>query len=206
MVNNLLGQSSDPGDPPSPVGPAFQSLDPQEHPWLTGEVQKLHPQFVRKEILAGWITTGVLALGSGFGLAIFLFGDALSGAIQAVLVSAELIFVGLLCWAAQCWPPIDYRHRAYRVSESGVQVRKGVLWRTVCDVPHTRVQHMDVNQGPIERKFGLANLVLHTAGTTSASVKLEGLGYDTAVAIRDHLISAARAAQPGSKGDEGDAV
>lgn len=206
MVDNPPQQSFSSADCaiPPPTDSGAPGTDSQ--PWLSGQEQKLHPNFVRMEILAGWVWTAVLTLASGIGLAILLFGGSLPGWAQAALISAELVFVVLLCWAAQCWPAIDYRHRAYRISEFGIQVRKGVLWRMVCDVPRTRVQHIDVNQGPIERRFGLANLVLHTAGTISASVKLEGLGYDTAVAIRDHLISAALAAPPGSKGDEGDAV
>ncbi len=206
VVNPPPEQGPDPAESPAAGPTDFSPPASNSQLWLSGEQQKLHPSFVRMEILAGWIWAAVLTLGSGVGLGFLLLGGSLPGWGQASLLAAEVIFVGALCWGAQWWPAIDYRHRSYRVSDSGVQVRKGVLWRQEMDVPRARVQHMDVNQGPIERRFGLAHLVIHNAGTVSASVKLEGLGYDTAVAIRDHLISAARTAPRGPKGDEGDAV
>jgi uncharacterized protein len=54
-------------------------------------------------------------------------------------------------------------------------------------VPRTRIQHLDVAQGPVQRRFGLGTLVLHTAGTFSASVALDGLAHETAMALRDDL-------------------
>ena len=57
--------------------------------------------------------------------------------------------------------------------------------RTV--VPFGRVQHIDVAQGPIERSFGLATLILHTAGTRGASVPLPGLLFDEAERMRDRI-------------------
>ena len=47
---------------------------------------------------------------------------------------------------------------------------------------------LDVSEGPIERSFGLATLVIHTAGTEQAAVSLGGLARDTAFRVRDWLI------------------
>ncbi len=63
-------------------------------------------------------------------------------------------------------------------------------------MPRSRVQHTDVSQGPLERRFDLATLVLHTAGTQHAAVSLGGLSHKAALAIRDYLI----------EGGAGDAV
>jgi membrane protein YdbS with pleckstrin-like domain len=54
-------------------------------------------------------------------------------------------------------------------------------------VPFGRVQHIDVTQGPLERRFGLGTLVLHTAGTRSGAVGLPGLLFEEAGQIRDHI-------------------
>ena len=101
------------------------------------------------------------------------------------LVLASFLVTGLSLW----WPALSYRYTAYRVSERGMRIRRGVVWRTVSSVPRSRVQHTDVSQGPIERMFGLATLVIYTAGTHHASVLLSGLAHDTALRIRDHLIA-----------------
>jgi hypothetical protein len=69
-----------------------------------------------------------------------------------------------------------------------LEIRRGVWWRSVVTVPLSRVQHTDVNQGPLQRRFDLSTLVVHTAGTQHATVKLEGLGKEVAESVRDELL------------------
>ena len=64
---------------------------------------------------------------------------------------------------------------------------RGLLFRSDTVVPFGRVQHIDVLQGPIERGYGLATLVLHTAGTHNASVTLPGLAHADAAAMREEI-------------------
>jgi membrane protein YdbS with pleckstrin-like domain len=87
------------------------------------------------------------------------------------------------------WPAIWYRYASCRVEEQGIEIRRGVVWRTVVNVPRSRVQHTDVSQGPLERRYGLTTLVIHTAGTDHAMVSLGGLDPAAAIAIRDRLLS-----------------
>ncbi len=63
------------------------------------------------------------------------------------------------------------------------------LASSVVTVPRSRVQHTDVSQGPIERTYDLATLIIYTAGTHYASISLGGLSHETALFIRDHLIA-----------------
>ena len=98
------------------------------------------------------------------------------------------VLVLLLAWHSYRWPPIAYEHTSYRIDEQGLEIRKGVYWRVVINVPRSRVQHIDVSQGPIERRFGLGTLVVYTAGTDHAKVELEGLEHGRALAIRDYLL------------------
>ena len=51
----------------------------------------------------------------------------------------------------------------------------------------SRVQHIDLQRGPVERRFGLSTLVIHTAGTRHNAVSTSGLDADDAEALRDHL-------------------
>jgi len=92
------------------------------------------------------------------------------------------------------WPAIAYRHASYRVDDLGIEIRRGVYFREVTSVPRSRVQHTDVSQGPLERRFGLGTLVIHTAGTAHSEVTVAGLDHTVAGRIRDHLL-------PGTKGD-----
>lgn len=153
-----------------------------------GRERRLDPRSVQAARLSASIAAAVLVA--------VLFGIVLAlGAIVARRLADVLLLLGgwlaagilLTVWLL-AWPGVSYRHTAYRVSEQGMRIRRGVFWRTVSSVPRSRVQHTDVSQGPIERMFGLATLVVYTAGTHHASVSLNGLAHETALRIRDHLI------------------
>ncbi len=126
-------------------------------------------------------------------LAIFVSPSLLVTAVVLVLPAVATAFlVSMALW----WPKVRYRYIKYRTDDNGFTIRRGVLWRGVTSIPKARVQHTDVVQGPIQRRFGLSKLVIHTAGTQDASVSLSGLPYDKALPIRDFLIA----------GDERDGV
>ena len=93
-----------------------------------------------------------------------------------------------LAWLAWKWPAIDYRHWRYRVSADGIEIWSGVIFRQAVSVPRSRVQHIDVSQGPIERSYGLATLSIHTAGTVHSKVDLPGLDHGVALTVRDALL------------------
>ena len=71
-------------------------------------------------------------------------------------------------------------------------------------MPRSRIQHTDVSQGPYQRRFGLATLVVYTAGTEHASIAIEGLRHETALAFRDALL--ARGEPAGGADGAADAV
>lgn len=80
-----------------------------------------------------------------------------------------------------------YKHFSYAMNEYGLYIHRGVFWRRKIIVPRNRVQHTDVVQGPIERRYELAELTVHTAGTRNASVKLPGVLHADAEKLRDSL-------------------
>lgn len=101
---------------------------------------------------------------------------ALPGAVLLVALYLVLLLPGR-----------RYRAWGYAEGEDELAVRRGVWVRTRTIVPFGRVQHIDVARGPIERRFDLATLILHTAGTRGASVALPGLLHADAEATRDRI-------------------
>jgi membrane protein YdbS with pleckstrin-like domain len=97
-------------------------------------------------------------------------------------VATVLILAGI--WLL---PRRRYAAWGYRLEEDELFVRHGVLVRAMTLVPFGRVQHIDVAQGPIARGLGLATLVLNTAGTRGAAVRLPGLAHADAEAMREHV-------------------
>jgi membrane protein YdbS with pleckstrin-like domain len=94
-------------------------------------------------------------------------------------------------WAI--WSPRRrYFSWGYRMGEDELQLAYGLWTRVHTVVPFTRVQHIDVAQGPVERSFGVARLILHTAGTRSSAIGLPGLAAEEAERYRDHIRSLIR--------------
>jgi len=108
--------------------------------------------------------------------------------IRRAAGAAGLVLLPALIWFAVAWPALSYRYWGYRWDDHGIEIRSGVVVRRVTTVPKSRVQHTDVSQGPIERRFGLGTLVIYSAGTVYARVELPGLRHGLAMEIRDTLL------------------
>jgi len=84
-------------------------------------------------------------------------------------------------------PQRIYRRLGYRLTDRLLQSVRGWLFHVDTLVPFVRVQHIDVTRGPLDKMFGTASLVVHTAGTHNSIVTVNGLAPDTASAIRDTI-------------------
>ncbi|MEE7560624.1 PH domain-containing protein, partial [Xanthomonas sp. Kuri4-2] len=81
------------------------------------------------------------------------------------------------------------RHRLtrWKLDAHGLTLRRGRWWQSETRVPRTRVQHLDLRRGPLERLAGLTTLVVHTAGTRLNAVAVAGLDQHDAEQLRDRL-------------------
>lgn len=90
--------------------------------------------------------------------------------------------------AVGAWIAVRYHRRTrWRLDDQGFAVRRGNWWQSETHVPISRVQHLDLKRGPLERKAGLSTLVVHTAGTRMAAVSVSGLDADDAERLRERL-------------------
>ena len=150
-----------------------------------GVLQRLDPNSIKVERTKSWIFTAVVDAFLLIQLVVSLFGGPLRIAVSLALTIGV---GGALAWVSHRWHEISYRHTFYRVDPSGIEIRRGVVWRRTINVPKSRVQHTDVSQGPLQRKYALGTLVVYTAGTDHAKVELPGLSHARAMRIRDHLL------------------
>ena len=97
--------------------------------------------------------------------------------------------LALLTWLGWRYGNARYTRTAFALDDSGLRIRRGVVWRSETLVPRSRVQHTDINRGPLDRHFGLATLKVYTAGTKLASVALDGLPEVRALELRDALVN-----------------
>ena len=84
-------------------------------------------------------------------------------------------------------PDRRYRRLRYRLTERMLHSVHGWMFHTDTLVPFVRVQHLDVTRGPLDKLFGTASLVVHTAGTHNSIVTVHGLAPDRAAEIRDTI-------------------
>lgn len=80
-----------------------------------------------------------------------------------------------------------FRSSAWRMDDDGFAWRRGRLFFRETRIPASRVQHLDLKHSPFERRWKLATLVIHTAGSKMSAVSVMGLGADDAEALRDRL-------------------
>jgi membrane protein YdbS with pleckstrin-like domain len=149
-----------------------RSLDPR---WIT--VQRIH----------GGIFAAIVTMASFVAVIVFWIASQVLF-LGLLLLPAWAVLMAALGWQMYRWPPISYRFSAYRVDESVLEIQRGVYWRTLTSVPRSRIQHTDVSQGPLERRYGLGTLVVYTAGTQHSQVTLSGLDFTLARRIRAHLL------------------
>ena len=100
-----------------------------------------------------------------------------------VIAGLWVVAIGFAVWVAGK----RYRYTFWMLDEDGFAVRRGRLWQWETRVPTSRVQHLDLKRGPLERAHRLASLVLHTAGTRLSAVSISGLDDADAERLRDHF-------------------
>lgn len=128
-----------------------------------------------------------MLFGAGIGLMAALPVFGLGSAILDDAAWAALL-VALPCAAIGAWRgERSWRHTAWCLDEAGFTLRRGRFWRRETRVPQSRVQHLDLRRGPLQRRYGLSTLVIHTAGTRQSAVTISGLDADDAERLRDTL-------------------
>jgi len=65
------------------------------------------------------------------------------------------------------WVSMYYNNYRYALGKEGLLINRGIWWKYKRTVPYARIQHISVDQGPIEQIFGLYRVNSYTAGTGS---------------------------------------
>lgn len=154
-----------------------EETKPPEVAETDGALTKLHPNHVK----ALRVTTIIASI--PFIVAALVLESA--NVLPPAVVVTPVAILALL--AIFRLPLRRHLARGYVMSTDRLRVVRGILFRSDTIVPFGRVQHIDVNQGPIERFYDIATLTLHTAGTHNASVNLPGLEHSLAMTMREDI-------------------
>jgi membrane protein YdbS with pleckstrin-like domain len=160
--------------------------------------------YLRTEVWTRTVLLGVMALGGG---TLVVVGRSPVGA--ALLVGGGtflfLLWVILDHWAMQ----LRFDHTWYVMTDRSLRIRRGIWTIQEGTVTFENVQNVRVRQGPLQRWFGIADVVLETAaagvptsqGTATASqAVIEGVA--DAPAIRDRIAERMRRSRSAGLGDD----
>ena len=160
--------------PPVPSPPVPPTPGP-----ITGQVPLEH------RVLVLWRLRIALALG----VLIVITGVIVTLTLSAVVALASvLVLLGFLGGAAWWWTALVWRSWRFEVGESALHLRHGVVTTRASTIPYHRVQHIDLESGPLERRLRLATLVLRTASASSDST-VPGIDADDAEVLRRRILA-----------------
>jgi len=151
----------------------------------------LQSNYIQAERVSGCIASVLFATMSltawlVITLALFSWMDFRCWLIGLVLLIFALLLT-VFSWQEPRW---RWKSTRWRELPNGFELQRGYLWWHHIFVPRERIQHTDVVQGPLMRKFGLATLVIHTAGTHDHSISIDGISLEEAQNLRKSLLGA----------------
>ena len=95
---------------------------------------------------------------------------------------------------ARLLAPLGWRRNGFLATRTALLIRSGRWWRTLVLVPHQRTQSMALQQGPLARRFGVADLVFHTTAGPVVP-RLYQADVEQAVQLFDQQAARAREAR-----------
>ena len=110
---------------------------------------------------------------------------AVAGLVWLWALPAAVLLLGVwISWLV----PRQVGAMAYAERADDLLVRQGIMFRSMVVVPYGRMQYVDVNAGPLARKFGIATVQLHTAAPATGAA-IGGLPPHEAARLRDRMAS-----------------
>lgn len=178
----LAGVSESGGE--TPVSDAAAAVAHQEKRFYP-----LDPRSIRVEQLTGLLFFAILLCAASVGLVIgYIAADRLNWiwwTVAGGLATAACV----LLFFVLVWPAIEFRYARWTWDDSGLEIHRGVFWQHRITIPISRIQHVDVSQGPLQRQYGLGKVTVHTAGTQHAAIELSGIAYEAATWLREQIIA-----------------
>lgn len=152
---------------------------PREDSSLTAVSEKLVP--VRLLGAAPWALM-LLLMGAGI--------NALTALVDGVPWWLHLFAIPFYLIVLLWIPLLPRRTRAiaYAMREDDLVLRHGLMFRSFSAVPYGRVQDMTIDEGPIERMFGLSHVTVKTAASATSTLTIPGLRTDESARLRAHVM------------------
>jgi membrane protein YdbS with pleckstrin-like domain len=146
------------------VSPAAPHVPPGGHG--QAHVFRAALSYWRYRMLGYFLSTGFLAvpLLGGAAAVAFALGTTHHEVLGAVVGSFLAIVYLTIAVVRYVLVRLDYEFRWYVVTDRSLRIRQGILRFEETTLTFANVQNVSIRQGPIERWFGFANVLVETAG------------------------------------------
>lgn len=155
-------------------------------------VFRASPRYLTYKLLPFWLSA---AWSLAIYLAVGVAGFAEGGPVVRVLVVAGGLFVVGGLFVGYCAIRLDYELRYYVLTDRSIRIREGAWLLREMTLTHANVQDVSISQGPLQRVFRIADVVVKTAGGGGATAAQPGgsghqamlAGVEDAAAVRDRI-------------------
>ena len=163
------------------------------------------------------LVVGLAFLGMGVEFGPLSFGDRFWSVIELAGIGLFVLQIPVSFLMVR----LDYRYRWYMTTDTTLRIREGVTSVRERTMTYANIQNLSLEQGPIQRLFGISDLQVRTAGgggADSSEDRKRGqseadnmhLGYfrgvDNADEIRDLILGKMRSLKDTGLGDPDEAI
>jgi len=103
-----------------------------------------------------------------------------------------LPLVGLFSIFSAIYGYVFARSCGYFQGEFEVFYKDGLWWKKQTALSFSRIQHIDISHGPLERKYEMATIKFFTAGGAASDLKIPGLPKQLAESLRMEILQQAK--------------
>ncbi|MBO0595441.1 PH domain-containing protein [Nesterenkonia sp. E16_7] len=156
-----------------------EPIDPTGVTWTRVDERYITVKYITG--ILGWVIT--LAV-----IATPIVLDAI-GVFSGIPLWIKILVPGVvLIWAAVDLWLIPRRIRAigYHERADDLLIRRGILFQRVVAVPYGRLQYVDIEAGPLMRRYGLCTVQLKTAAAATDAV-IPGASREEGARLREEL-------------------
>jgi membrane protein YdbS with pleckstrin-like domain len=160
----------------------FQNNTVTSLPDITKVEFKKINQLYLKVIFINFLIVFLLFLGGLIVLHQLVFQDEVNAFIIPIYISFLVLFGLILLYLLA-----SFKKRKYALREKDISYKSGLLVKKLTTVPFSRIQHVETDEKPVSRIFGLSSLSVYTAGDSSDDLVIKGITKETALQIKEFI-------------------
>jgi membrane protein YdbS with pleckstrin-like domain len=188
---------------------------PEEPPTLAGaddaRIQSFRPAegFLRYLKLFFWIGLVLIDAALFIVWIVILIANPLIGGLLALPIFAIMILPDIVAYIAI---HLRYDTTWYVLSDRSMRIRRGIWIIHETTITYDNIQNVSIRQGPVQRHFGISDVLVETAGGGASTGKGEGAsvlghsglleGIGNAEEVRDLIMSKWQESKSSGLGDD----